>query len=359
MRKKGILLFLCFSIFISGCGKKEDDLNQKNSYQKAGCIYIEDGLLYHGEDRVEYYEYETGTYMPLCAEANCLHNTNECMAVYLNGATVLGKVGEQWYYLMNDGWNYNFYSADLNGQNEKKIGTITHSVEDPYLFYEDSCIYSSTDFVYDEETNDMKYYISTIYRYCFDEKREEVLVPGIINVGYDLYGEYKDQLLYIEKTLENGYVVKSLNLKTGETKSFLENVKEFRAGDLNGRFFVYMARINENTDYKIMELDLETGNEKEIWTYTGEDFPLFSWESEMKIFSFINSTENYRKTYLYTEDGNCELIREEEYKPYYNIFDIENGQIIVQFLLEKSSKLGKMGVNDFVAGKDDWVFLED
>lgn len=68
--------------------------------------------------KMEYFDYGTESYRPLCSNVNCLHNDEECFAVYLDqNATVLGRIGNKWYYHM---WLENgtgiFCSCDLDGK---------------------------------------------------------------------------------------------------------------------------------------------------------------------------------------------------------------------------------------------------
>ena len=256
MKHGKMLYVLCLSILVSACGKTEYTSDENGSCQIDGCIYIDEGLIYRGKDIAEYYEYETGIYVPLCTKANCLHITNECMAVYLNKALSLGKLRDKWYYLMNDGWKYSFYCADLDGGNEKKIGTIDHGISGNDLYYKNSCIYESTRHVYDEETKDLKYFVSALYRYNFDERKEEILISETMNIGYELYGRYKNQLVYVEKDNQKRcYTVKLLDLETGEDKNLLKNTEDFYLGDLNEQYFVYMVKMEGNKGYKIIELN--------------------------------------------------------------------------------------------------------
>ena len=109
------------------------------------------------------------------------------------------------------------------------------------------------------------------------------------------------------------------------------------------------------------EVDLETGEQKEIWEHKGEAgdvYPLFAWGEEMKAFSIPRSEDDYRATYLYQKDGTCKLIREEKYDPYYNFLAVKNGQVIVRFFYGMNDYLATMSIEDFTAGKDNWTRLE-
>ncbi len=361
MKKKGILLILCLGLFISGCGGEEKVLDQEGSFAEGDCTYLEEGLVVNIMlgNRM-YYEYETGTYMPLCSKANCLHDTDDCMAVHLSEASGLGKIGDKWYYLMVDGYNMSFYSADLDGQNERKIGTIGFGVGFECLFYEDSCIYEMTDWRYNEETGKPEDYISTIRRYDFKEQKEEILCPEMLNAGYGIYGRYEDQLIYVERKYE-GFYAKTLNLETGEVTDLIGETDGFINGILDGNIFAYMIRTEGKEGYQVMELDLETGEQKEIWKYEGDmvvDYTQFAWGSEMKAFSISSSEKDERKTYLYKEDGSCQQIREEKSDPDYRFLAVENGQVIAEFTAGRDQYLAKMSIEDFTAGKDNWIRLE-
>ncbi len=251
-----------------------------------------------------------------------------------------------------------FYSADLDGQNEKKIGTIGFAAN-AGVFYEDSCIYEMTDWQYEEATGEMKDYTVTIRRYDFSEQKEEILCPEMRNATYGIYGRYEDQLVYVERKYE-GFYAKALNLETGEVTDLTGEKDGFINGRLDENIFVYMIKTEEG--YQVMELNLDTGERKEIWKYEGDmvvGYAQFAWGSDMKIFCANNYEEGFRKTYQYKEDGSCEQIREEKSDPDYQVLAVENGQVIAEFLIGRDDYLAKMSAEDFAAGKNHWTRLED
>lgn len=86
----------------------------------AGRCFTQEGMVYQNPwtSKMEYFDYGTESYRPLCSNVNCLHNDEECFAVYLDqNATVLGRIGNNWYYHM---WLENgtgiFCSCDLDGK---------------------------------------------------------------------------------------------------------------------------------------------------------------------------------------------------------------------------------------------------
>ena len=361
MKKKAVLVLLCLILSLSACGKEARVLDQEGAYRISSCLYLEEGLVYDMLGNSVYYEYDTKTYMPLCAKANCLHDTDDCMSVRFSKVSNLGKIGDKWYYTVNNEDGTNFYSADLDGQNEKKIGTVEFGTGGNCLFYDNSCIYVRTRHVNNEDTGRQEYYTDTICRYRFEEKKEEILCPEIINSSYQIYGKYKNQLIYLELNREKGYTVSSIDLDIGEKMELLGNESGFLAGYLKEKFLMYMTEISGSEGYRIMELDLETGEQREIWEYKGEigaDWPDFAWGEEMKAFSIINSEKDYRKTYLYQEDGTCKQLLEEKYYPIHNFLTVKNGQVIVEFLNDPNSYLATMSIEDFTAGKDNWTRLE-
>ena len=371
MKKKTVLVLLCLILSLSACGKEAGVSDQEGSYLIGDCLYLEDGLvvgLMLGN--TVYYEYETGTYMPLCARANCLHNTDDCMAVRFSEVTGLGKIGNTWYYLKNEAEGRSFYRADLDGQNEKKIVLVEPYGDDDYMYhvepcvyYDNSCIYAmskSTFYEIDEHATTSKDHMNTIRRYDFDTNKEEILCPELFNESYLIYGRYQNQLIYVEARHDGG-VLKSLNLQTGEEKTLCGKDSGFSTGILSENDVVYMSRMDDTEGYRIMELDLETGEQKEIWEHKGEAgdvYPLFAWGEEMKAFSIPRSEDDYRATYLYQMDGTCKLIREEKYDPYYNFLAVKNGKVIVEFFYGMNDYLATMSIEDFTAGKDNWKRLE-
>ena len=365
MKKKTVLVLLCLILSLSACGKEAKVLDQEGSFTDGKCTYLEEGLIYTLMlGNAVYYEYDTGTYMPLCAKANCRHNTDECMAMRLSSVERLGKIGDKWYYLMVDGYNMSLYSADLDGQNEKKIGTVGYGVGSGCLFYDDSCIYVMDEATYcaiDEHTGTFKDYTSTIRRFDFEEQKEETLTPELFNESYEIYGRYEDQLIY-EEMKKEGFFVKILDLETGEVTDFIDKTDRFLYGKLSGNVFVYMVREDGRSEnYRVMELDLDTGEQKEIWKYSGDmatGYVRFAWSPEIKAFSISDFEEDRRKTYQYLEDGSCVLIREEKSSPDYPLLAAEGGRIITEFTVGRDQYLATMSIKDFTAGKDNWTRLE-
>ena len=82
-RSLTVLLIICF--LFSGCKKNKEESGVKESKWWAGRCFTQEGLVYQNPAtrKMEYFDYGTKSYGPLCGSVNCLHNDEECMAVYL------------------------------------------------------------------------------------------------------------------------------------------------------------------------------------------------------------------------------------------------------------------------------------
>ena len=156
----------------------------------------------------------------------------------------------------------------------------------------------------DEHTGTFKDHKSTIRRFDFEEQKEEILTPELLEERYEIYGGYEGQLIYEERKKEGSFV-KMLDLETGEVTDFIDKTDRFLYGKLSGNVFVYMVREDGRSEnYRVMELDLDTGEQKEIWKYSGDmatGYVRFAWSPEIKAFSICDFEENRRKTYQYLE----------------------------------------------------------
>ena len=221
--KKGILLLSVFLLF-SGCGKGQEGTTVTESRLIVGCTFTEEGILYNNPNppfrgKAEYLDYQTGAYMPLCDKVNCLHDNKECFAVYLGKASNIGRIGDKWYYLM---FSFEeempgFYSCDLNGQNERKIGNFEHSGLRTCLFFDDSCVTATRTPLLDAESGewDADHSVSAVYQYHFDTGEEALLRPEIEDGYYEIYGKYGDQLVCREIKKEGYGILEVLDLETG------------------------------------------------------------------------------------------------------------------------------------------------
>ncbi len=371
LRIKRTVFWLCVCLTFSGCGKKEEkieDTEVDSSWKYLGWTFTEEGLLYHNPNpprrgKLEYLDYRTGSYRPLCASASCLHDSAECTAVRLYDAGAMGRIGDKWYYLMRDESGIpHFYSCDLDGQNEKKIGKYSHTGSQMFLFFEDSCVTAFSDPVMDEETGQLKEDVSSsaICRYHFDTGEEELLTQESESSYYDLYGRYGKLLLYREYRDGRG-ILKVLDLDTGEVQEPLGDRNVARAASMRDGLFA--CNVREGDDIKLIELDLVTGNWKEIQTEAGGGASLF-WSEGLKLMTFWEERTGgaYYRVYQYLDDGKSVLVREGEESTYFEVLDRKDGLLVGRYggstQMEEQFHMATMEEKDFLAGKDNWIVLE-
>ena len=342
---------MCVCLAFSGCGKKEEKIEKTemdSSWKYLGWTFTEEGLLYHNPNpprrgKLEYLDYRTGSYRPLCAGASCLHDSAECTAVRLYDAGAMGRIGDKWYYLMRDESGIpHFYSCDLDGRNEKKIGRYSHTGSQMFLFFEDSCVTAFSDPVMDEETGQLKEDVSNsaICRYHFDTGEEELLTQESESSYYDLYGRYGKLLLYREYRDGRG-ILKVLDLDTGEVQEPLGDRNVARAASMRDGLFA--CNVREGDAAKIIELDLMSGDWKEIQTEAGGGASLF-WSEGLKLMTFWEERTGgaYYRVYQYLDDGKSLLV----------------GRYGGSTRMEEHFHMATMEEKDFLAGKDNWTVLE-
>ena len=368
MRKKSILVLLCFVLFISACGKKEENISSDDSSRdELGYVQTGEGLLYRYQvpglyTRLEYYDYGSNTYMPLCVRANCTHDTEECAAVRLGNTSTIGRLGGKWYYLkQQEGFTYCFYSCDLDGQNEQKLGEIGHTGGRIYLYFDNSCVYTTNEPVFNEETGQWDYerFTGGLYQYHFDTKKEEALQPVLENGSYELCGEYENRLLFYCREKEGAdLILKMLDMETGEVTEPLGKTDLYIGCVLSGNLFAYAVK--ENNAYSVKVLDLDTGK-TETALEGLEAFPSLYWGTEIRLLTVTDEDDNRKMTYQYLGSGEYELVRTEPADPYYGIAEIKNGQVLADYMIETDpaeSRLAHMSLEDFLAGKTNWTILE-
>lgn len=346
------IIGLCF--IVTGCGKeKEEEVSAAGSRWSVNMCYAEEGLLYANSDpngKLEYYDYGTGEFLPLCGKANCLHDTEECTAIYLRQkAAFIGQMGEKWYFWSpgeNGPQGGSFYSCNLDGSGVREVGKFPYefsSIGNQALFYDQACILAAGNVLYDAETGMGVKVSSSIYRYHLETGEVEVLCQEkeALRPSYVVYGIYENKLIYSELDGEK-CILKKLDLDTGETDSLLDDMNLYYAY-LSGEKIACSG--NMETKDQIIELDLETGERKEVFDSSAAS-TLF-WSPKLKGFSVDTG-----QMYQYTEDGEATEIRKG--------WDFEPRAAVGETVLgtgSKSSSLLYMDKKDFLAGKDNWKEL--
>ena len=136
MKKKAVLVLLCLILSLSACGKEARVLDQNAPFTEGNCTYLEEGLIYRLMlKNAVYYEYDTGTYMPLCAKANCRHDGPDCTAVYFADTSRIGRLGNKWYRFLFAGevfageYSTEMGSYEVDGGNEKTVADFPHEID--------------------------------------------------------------------------------------------------------------------------------------------------------------------------------------------------------------------------------------
>lgn len=214
MNLRKLSFVLCIGLLLFGCGKQEKNTAMTESRQIAAHTFMEDGFIYSNTNpprkgKAEYYDYQTGIFMPLCDQANCLHDSQECTAVHLGNASTIGRLGDRWYYLMFSETDSvpAFYSCDLNGQNEKKIGLFPHSQTGPSLYFDNSCVMVINDVESDDQKKSNLVVLKwmtfemdidfSVFEQAVNEKMEEKNLPyeiEIVNFPADYEKDYRSNL---------------------------------------------------------------------------------------------------------------------------------------------------------------------
>lgn len=367
MFRKGIcLLFSSVFLFCVACGsQREKSQSGQMSVYNLNLCFTEDGVVYQNPQKgawTGYFDYKTGGYMPLCAKSNCLHDSLECKAVYLNKyAEFIGRIGDKWYYYVTEGWEGlgGFHSCDLDGGNDKIIGSFPYSRGDGVvLFYGQTCVLSTWDAEFDEETGEASVHTSGIYAYHLETGKWEALCPekkDPLRPCYTLSGKYGENLLYTEWDGDKS-VLKQMNLESGEVTEPLGDIYVSGA-EVSDNFLIYW--FIEQEEVKMAEWNMETGEQKEFQESAGQPF----WSQDLKTATEFSADFSDRMfwTYQYQDDGTRKLIRqgqtEEVFLPI-----ARSGNLLLGRMQGKTggfSVLACMEEEDFLAGKTNWTVVTE
>ncbi|MEI3176222.1 MAG: hypothetical protein V8S96_06980 [Lachnospiraceae bacterium] len=367
MKRRTVIWIAVFALLGNfGCGtkkvveEKRDEKQTDDSEWQVNMCYMESGFLYKNPDsgKMEYYDYQTRKYRPLCAEPNCEHKTEECEAVYLaEKADFIGRYKERWYYFCEgEEGERAFYSCDLDGAGEKKIGEFAHHggtfVASKVIFSEGSCLIATCEDVLDEKTYEWTgKVISGIYRFNLETGEETVFCEEKENTrpSYCIYGMVEGKLLYTEWN-DQGCMVKAKDLESGE-EQIIQNsgVVVQAAGTDNGIVF----QIQENGKYELKEVDMKHKTEAsiEMEEAVGDIF----WSDEIKSAIAYDEKGLESRIYLYEEPQKAfELIRqvksEETFVPCKS-----RGEMLIG---RDADGIAVMSEKDYLAGKTTWEKLK-
>ncbi len=366
LQRKDCILFFVLLLLCAGCGgsRKKETSGQMSVYDGNLC-FTEDGVVYQNPNPgsvTGYFDYKTGTYIPLCAKSNCLHDSIECQAVYLKGyADYIGRIGDKWYYHVAE-WQEEeggFHSCDLDGGNDKILGSFPCSNgTGVILFYDQMCVLATWDVEFDEDAGEVAGNTSGIYGYHLDTGEWEALCPEKETENgpaYELCGKYGENLFYSEWEGKIS-VLKQMNLETGEVKkpfgdTFLSSVQ---AAD---NFL--LCRLAEPGGNRLIEWNLETGEQKEF----PENGVHMFWSEDLKVATNFSQDFSDRRfwAYQYQEDGTCELIRQGELDEVFRPV-AKSGSLLLGQMWGKNGGftiLACMEQEDYLAGKTNWTIVTE
>ena len=374
MKKKAVLVLLCLILSLSACGKKEKLSGINYSLQDVNFCYTEEGLVHtrpstaHEKGKMDYLDYETGSYYPLCAKANCRHDGPDCTAVYFAETSGIGRLGNKWYRFLFAGevfagdYSTEIRSYDLDGGNEKTVAVFPHEIDFRTIFYERYCITVTNDYLFDEETHEWLGNKSGIYRIDLETGKYELLCPEREgkNIDYYLYGITENNLIYREWT-GTIHELRMMDLDTGEIKNPLPGKSLAMDAFISGNEFV--CNVTENNSNYVVRIDLKTGEWEKILINGKEQSAHVFWSPEMKILTVSDDDhglgELRYERYLYSEDGSLEFIGKGGEDTYMELVTVKNDLVVGKIYRENILfDLVKMDKEDFLAGKTNWTVLE-
>lgn len=231
--KKALSLFICISVLLLASCSGNITKNEEPDYPVPvfDVSASEDGILYRNymnRSLLYYFDFETKTAIPFCAQPNCMHDTEDCPAnnhydeyliidkkLYAFEQTAVKKVSDEISFDQS-----NIIIADIGGTNKRVLATFDGTLmfsgappRDTNIYYYNDCIY----FV--SSSSEIRDYMSTNYRiwyaYCYNIKNNTLTKLGELCKGYfanvRVLGMTKEKLyfhaFYTDKDLNyNDYI---------------------------------------------------------------------------------------------------------------------------------------------------------
>ena len=370
MKKIGIYVWcIILMIVLNGCGQKRMT-GQFGSIQKYNYTYTADGLLYCNPrtGKAEFYDYESKKYFPLCGKANCRHQDKDlnCTAVKLARNGWIGRGEDKWYYQLDgDNGERAFYSCDLDGTNERKIGEFPYRIDSDgiTICQSDSIIFTSWDLVYEEKT-DETYFASGIYRFRLDSGKAEEICPQIQEglPVYEIIGNYENKLIYREWTGKIGKKTKMIDLDSKEITEPIGEKETFGDMVIDGNYLI--GTVVEEQGCTVTAFDLQNGSSREILGGLTNN-PKIYWGETLKQIQTAETSEFrdwHKETYQYQENKGCTLFREGDVYHEMEVLMVKDG-IVIGYVgdigdEEEQFHLAIINLEDYLAGKTNWKLLE-
>ena len=374
--KQACLLGIVCILALFGCGKEKKTDEAGGSVMLVNRCFTEEGIVQQNNSRtgkVDYFDYKTKSYRPLCGAPSCPHNSEECFAFYLRKHTdIIGRLGERWYYQKDkpDGSRV-FCSSSLDGQDEKEIGEFSHGkAVGAALFFDHFLMTATVDWFINEETGEVDENGKCgIYRYDLESGEEELLVPERESLwdAYCVYGCYENRLVYLEQTDEEGmeYGLRIKDLGTGDVTKPLGDLLFWPVSPYAMEGSTLVCNAKEGESRKVIELDVESGEWKEIPKEQEGGVAEIFWTKDLKLLEFREDVDgkSIRKVWQYGENGDAVLVRETEGYPWFRPLGIADDLLVGQYGEEQVSRddgfeLGTIPVEDYLAGKNNFTLLK-
>lgn len=276
---------LVFTV-ICGCGgsiRKGKTEQQMDDVISNGFICeTEQGIIFSGNTEMAYYyDYQTEQTLPLCAKANCRHESEtDCMAKKLTSVAFLPVIYKNDLYYLNlndDHSRWDFYRSNIDGTNEKKLAELEYETQPLNAAFHEDKVYLIGSIYGSNEQGTIQ---DRTELYSID--LESGVVQPLLSISYGESGDvwldfvhiYKDSLYFqffsreADTSYVNGYY--EMNLEDG-TIHFLEWTKDALIKDgKNNYILMDCNRTFETSGKEIRESavltyrNLDTGESEEL-----------------------------------------------------------------------------------------------
>lgn len=329
MKKRIEVLILTGILFvIAGCsGAKEEPLSTNNyALCKNKCSCYDGGALLMSDRRLCLFDEESCQILPLCTRAECKHEVSsnrsgesECPAVYLGAraSSLAVYEGKIWYVYLEEGnGKWEFWTADLNGENHTRMFTISGIEAVPggtSLFYRNYYYTMKMDFYQDVATGET-YPGYQMVAISLSDGAEEKITEAFEakHVPY-FVGVYEDKVYYTANQMDEDKFERTLycvSRTTGKTETIISS--KYLIADMNENWLVY-GQVEEGG--KMVLVDLDTGEKKTIYDrkdrgklatveLSGDKLLGTVWHEETEEYHFFiydMEQEEYRETPCYKE----------------------------------------------------------
>lgn len=317
MKSYKVILFLCITLCLAGCGKQETEPVKEWFGETRDISYGEQGLI-AGQDALYFLERETGTMELICTDATCDHG-KECSAYFSDVIQMKASIEGEKLLLVTDyladklGALY-LYEAELDGSNRKELaylGNMQNGFQ--FMFLEDYIVFDFWN-NYNEDMVPLEEDVAGVYMYNKRTGEGNVVwrieglnarIPGMAYWNDEVYffsfyvdGEIDESMTqdemreYMESHQKNQFC--KLSLTDGSIEVLDDAAGNFfGAAAMEGKVFC-------NYDFQLYVYDTDTG---ERTLFSEEDYrPLESLLGDKVVF-WKNS-----EYYVYSEEEGMQSV---------------------------------------------------